>query len=484
MRRPTSTTRGSRKIEDRAARVAEAAQRRPLGDHLQETAEERPERHRHRTVEPGGHEQRRKGEGRDEEGDVEEAGGEGRHGEPALGVERRHAESGRPHEEDVREDERRHVGGALELLGIPLVAVGEDVGQRTCSEDPAYRHDGEGDEGRPACPGEEPPGRDLPVLREGLGEHRHERARHGPLGQELAKGVGDRERHEERVRLCPPEDAREGHVAPEPQDARHEGPRTDDASATNELRALATGLTPRLRLVARPRVHVCFNAENRWAWSRRAYFAGSRPAWAAMASVTSPSKSLACGGVNQSGTVSGACPSSPGDESSSPRWALAASSRVRPSRRRRAPPQPLQTSPPRAASTNAGAPSGQGRPQTTQRASSSAYPTLASKRSPASACNARGEALSWSRASSSPTSVAHAAGSAWRTGNRCRAQRSTAPADSIASRLRATPARTVSRCDSLSESKSLPRSSSSTSSVWNGSTPRQRAARTSSRSGS
>ena len=170
-------------VEDRAARVAEASQRRPLGDDLQEAAQERPEWHRHRAIEPCGLEQGRKGEGREEEGDVEEAGSEGGHGEPALRVERRHAERGGPHEEDVGEDERRHVRGALELLGVPLVAVGEDVGERAGGKDTGDRDHRQGNERRPARPREEPPRGRLAVLREGLGEHRNEGARHGPFGQ-------------------------------------------------------------------------------------------------------------------------------------------------------------------------------------------------------------------------------------------------------------------------------------------------------------
>ena len=93
-----------REVEPRAARVAEAAQRRPLRADLQEPSEERAERHRHRGVLAVGREHRRKAEGGEEEGHVQEPGREGCDGEPPLGVERGHAERGRPHEEDVRED--------------------------------------------------------------------------------------------------------------------------------------------------------------------------------------------------------------------------------------------------------------------------------------------------------------------------------------------------------------------------------------------
>ena len=86
MRRPTSTHARIAQVEDRAARVAEASQRRPLGDDLQEAAQRAPRRIAIARIGPCGLEQGRKGEGREEERDVEQAGSEGGHGEPAFAL--------------------------------------------------------------------------------------------------------------------------------------------------------------------------------------------------------------------------------------------------------------------------------------------------------------------------------------------------------------------------------------------------------------
>lgn len=215
--------------------VARRPERRPLGHDLEGPAHEGPDAQGEGRVVPRGAQQRREAKAGDDQRHVEERRGKGGGEEAAAGVQRRHAEGRRAHEEDVREDQPREVDGASELLRALAEPPGEEIDEPGRPEDPGHRDQRQDQQRQAADPGVEGAGGALPVLLLDLGEHRHDGAADGALGQELPQGVGQGEGDPEGVRVGHGEHRRHADVARQPEEPRGQGAEGDDASPGGDL---------------------------------------------------------------------------------------------------------------------------------------------------------------------------------------------------------------------------------------------------------
>ena len=147
-----------------------------------------------------------------------------------MRVERRHAQGGQPHQDEVGKHESREIRGEPDLSRIRGPAGRHDAHDPRRREHAEDRDGAERDRGGARHRAEHPPEARAAVLRQGGGEHGNERGGERALGEKAPQEIGNAKGDEKGVRDRPrAEGACHHHVAHEPQDAAQEGGETDRA---------------------------------------------------------------------------------------------------------------------------------------------------------------------------------------------------------------------------------------------------------------
>ena len=131
---------GVLEVEVGATEVVDRLEARPLRHHLQGAAHQGPDGHGQNALLPPSPEPARQHQREGDEGDVQERRGEGGDDEALIGVQCRHTQGGRAHEEDVGEHPAGELDRAFELPRLVAKPSGEQIDELGSEQHPEQAH--------------------------------------------------------------------------------------------------------------------------------------------------------------------------------------------------------------------------------------------------------------------------------------------------------------------------------------------------------